>query len=170
MVATIQQGARPGHACRQSSLTSIGRISGTRDSPPPGTGRDGTAASGPNATGPYRTRRYCRQPKASARRRAEWAECTCRVDAANHDRTVATSVSVLTMNRDNATLVTAGGFDGASPGDWGLVRDSTFVGISTNNVDRFGPCPYPGVNGAPPTFHRRSRSRHRPRKRGRADR
>src|ERR1700733_812457 len=102
MVATIQQGARSGHAYRQSSLPSIGRISGTRDSPPPRTGRDGTAASGLNATGPYRTRRYCRQPKASARRRAEWAEWTCRVDAANHDRTVATSVSVLTMNRDNA--------------------------------------------------------------------
>jgi hypothetical protein len=36
------------------------------------------------------------------RRRAEWGEWTCRVDAANHDRTVAASVSVLTMNRDNA--------------------------------------------------------------------
>jgi len=51
------------------------------------------------------------------------------------------------MNRDNAALVTAGGFDGASPGDWGLVSGSTFVGISLNNVDRFGPCPYPGVAG-----------------------
>lgn len=51
------------------------------------------------------------------------------------------------MNRDSAALVTAGGFDGASPGDWGLVTGSTFVGISLNNVDRFGPCPYPGAAG-----------------------
>lgn len=51
------------------------------------------------------------------------------------------------MNRDNAALVTAGGFDGASPGDWGLVTGSTFIGISLNNVDRFGPCPYPGAAG-----------------------
>jgi hypothetical protein len=44
-------------------------------------------------------------------------------------------------NRDSATLLTAGGADGATPGDWMLVQDSVFEGLSQNNIDRFGPCP-----------------------------
>lgn len=44
-------------------------------------------------------------------------------------------------NRDSATLLTAGGVDGATPGDWMLVENSVLEGISQNNVDRFGPCP-----------------------------
>lgn len=44
-------------------------------------------------------------------------------------------------NRDSASLLTAGGIDGATPGDWMLTENSVFEGISQNNVDRFGPCP-----------------------------
>jgi hypothetical protein len=50
-------------------------------------------------------------------------------------------------NRDSVSLVTAGGVDGTAPGNWALLEDSVLVGISRNNVDRFGPCPYPGVTG-----------------------
>ncbi len=44
-------------------------------------------------------------------------------------------------SREGVTLVTSGGLDGNSPGVWGLLKDSTIVGVSTNNVDRWGPCP-----------------------------
>ncbi len=44
-------------------------------------------------------------------------------------------------NRINITIVTSGGLDGNAPGVWGLLKDSVLVGLSTNNVDRFGPCP-----------------------------
>jgi len=44
-------------------------------------------------------------------------------------------------NRINITIVTSGGLDGNAPGVWGLLKDSVVVGVSTNNVDRFGPCP-----------------------------
>jgi hypothetical protein len=46
-------------------------------------------------------------------------------------------------SRDSASLLTAGGIDGATPGDWMLVENSVLEGISQNNVDRFGPCPLP---------------------------
>jgi hypothetical protein len=49
-------------------------------------------------------------------------------------------------NRDSASLLTAGGADGATPGDWMLVQDSVFEGLSQNNVDRFGPCPLGGTS------------------------
>jgi hypothetical protein len=44
-------------------------------------------------------------------------------------------------NRENVSLVTSGGIDGNAPGVWDLLADSTIVGMSQNNVDRFGPCP-----------------------------
>jgi hypothetical protein len=44
-------------------------------------------------------------------------------------------------NRDSATLVSSGGADGNAPGVWALLKDSVFVGVSANNVDRWGPCP-----------------------------
>jgi Ubiquitin-activating enzyme E1 FCCH domain len=53
----------------------------------------------------------------------------------------------LATNRDSVSLVTAGGVDGTAPGNWALLKDSVLVGISLNNVDRFGPCPYLGVTG-----------------------
>ena len=53
----------------------------------------------------------------------------------------------LATNRDSVSLVTAGGVDGTAPGNWALLEDSVLVGISLNNVDRFGPCPYPGLTG-----------------------
>jgi G8 domain len=53
----------------------------------------------------------------------------------------------LATNRDSASLVTAGGVDGTHPGNWALLKDSVLVGISRNNVDRFGPCPYPDQAG-----------------------
>ncbi|HUY26794.1 MAG TPA: G8 domain-containing protein [Candidatus Binataceae bacterium] len=46
-------------------------------------------------------------------------------------------------SRDDASLLTAGGIDGATPGDWMLLENSVLEGISQNNVDRFGPCPEP---------------------------
>ena len=53
----------------------------------------------------------------------------------------------LATNRDSVSLVTAGGVDGTAPGNWALLEDSVLVGISSNNVDRFGPCPYKGRTG-----------------------
>ncbi len=44
-------------------------------------------------------------------------------------------------NRDSATLVSSGGPDGNAPGVWALMQDSVLVGVSANNVDRWGPCP-----------------------------
>jgi len=38
------------------------------------------------------------------------------------------------------SFVTSGGADGNYPGVWSLLGHSTLVGISQNNVDRFGPC------------------------------
>src|SRR5579885_2725778 len=53
----------------------------------------------------------------------------------------------LATNRDGASLVSSGGSEGSPPGEWGLLRDSIVVGISTNNPNRFGPCPYSGQDG-----------------------
>ena len=44
-------------------------------------------------------------------------------------------------NRDSVTLVSSGGTDGNAPGVWSLLKDSVLVGLSNNNVDRWGPCP-----------------------------
>ena len=44
-------------------------------------------------------------------------------------------------NRDSVSLVTSGGPDGNYPGIYSLLSDSVVVGVSQNNVDRFGPCP-----------------------------
>jgi hypothetical protein len=46
----------------------------------------------------------------------------------------------LATNRDSVSLVTSGGSDGNYPGVWSLYSDSVAVGLSENNVDRFGPC------------------------------
>ena len=43
-------------------------------------------------------------------------------------------------SREGVTLVTSGGLDGNAPGVWGLLKSSTIVGVSMNNVDRWGPC------------------------------
>ena len=53
----------------------------------------------------------------------------------------------LAMNRDGISVVSSGGTEGSPPGEWGLVNDAIVVGISTNNPNRFGPCPYNGQNG-----------------------
>ena len=44
-------------------------------------------------------------------------------------------------SRDDVSLVSSGGLDGNAPGVWALLKDSVLLGISANNVDRFGPCP-----------------------------
>jgi hypothetical protein len=44
-------------------------------------------------------------------------------------------------NRESVTLVSSGGTDGNGPGVWSMLKDSVLVGLSTNNVDRWGPCP-----------------------------
>ncbi len=46
----------------------------------------------------------------------------------------------MATNRRGISFVTSGGADGNYPGVWSLMSRSTMVGISTNNVDRFGPC------------------------------
>lgn len=53
----------------------------------------------------------------------------------------------LATNRDSVSLVSSGGTEGSPPGEWSLLRDAIIVGISANNVLRFGPCPYNGQNG-----------------------
>ena len=67
--------------------------------------------------------------------------------------------SRLATNRHSVSLVTAGGVDGTAPGNWALLQDSVLVGLSLNNVDRFGPCPYRGLERA---GHRRYVRLHRP--------
>ncbi|MDO8430827.1 MAG: hypothetical protein Q7S58_00305 [Candidatus Binatus sp.] len=47
----------------------------------------------------------------------------------------------LATNRDSVSLVTSGGPDGNYPGIYSLFKDAVVVGVSQNNVDRFGPCP-----------------------------
>ena len=42
-------------------------------------------------------------------------------------------------NRDNVTLLTSGGIDGNAPGVWDLLEDSVLIGLSLNNVERWGP-------------------------------
>jgi hypothetical protein len=43
-------------------------------------------------------------------------------------------------NRRSLSFVTSGGSDGNYPGVWALLKDSSIVGVSANNPDRFGPC------------------------------
>lgn len=53
----------------------------------------------------------------------------------------------LATNRDGVSLVSSGGTEGSPPGEWSRLNDAIVVGISTNNPNRFGPCPYIGQNG-----------------------
>ncbi|MFO1519076.1 MAG: G8 domain-containing protein [bacterium] len=50
-------------------------------------------------------------------------------------------------NRDSVTLVSSGGLEGNYPGVWALLTKSVLVGLSQNNVDRWGPCPVNGAKG-----------------------
>ncbi|HEV3112230.1 MAG TPA: hypothetical protein VGY99_17225 [Candidatus Binataceae bacterium] len=50
-------------------------------------------------------------------------------------------------NRLSMSLVTSGGIDGNAPGAWDIVKDGVLVGLSQNNVDRFGACPFPNSVG-----------------------
>lgn len=52
-------------------------------------------------------------------------------------------------NRDSVTLVSSGGNDGNAPGVWALLTDSVVVGISANNVERWGPCPSTSLGDGP---------------------
>ena len=45
--------------------------------------------------------------------------------------------------------MSSGGNDGNAPGVWALLKDSVLVGISTNNVDRWGPCPRADAGDGP---------------------
>ena len=53
----------------------------------------------------------------------------------------------LATNRDGVSLVSSGGTEGSPPGEWGMLNNAIIVGISANNPNRFGPCPYSGQNG-----------------------
>lgn len=53
----------------------------------------------------------------------------------------------LATNREGVSLASSGGTEGSPPGEWGLLRHAIVVGISANNPNRFGPCPYAGQNG-----------------------
>ena len=46
----------------------------------------------------------------------------------------------IATSREGVALVTSGGPDGNAPGVWGLLKHAVVVGVSTNNVDRWGPC------------------------------
>lgn len=46
----------------------------------------------------------------------------------------------MAMNRQSLSLVSSGGVEGSPPGVWELATKNVFVGISMNNVDRWGPC------------------------------
>ena len=46
----------------------------------------------------------------------------------------------IATSREGVSLVTSGGLDGNAPGAWALLKNSVVVGLSTNNVDRWGPC------------------------------
>jgi len=61
---------------------------------------------------------------------------------------VANNARVATV-RDAVSLVTSGGVDGNYPGVFGLLSDSIVVGMSNNNVDRWGPCPSRVTGQAP---------------------
>lgn len=52
-------------------------------------------------------------------------------------------------NRDAVSLVSSGGNDGNAPGVWALLKDSVLVGLSINNVDRWGPCPRKDLGEGP---------------------
>ena len=43
-------------------------------------------------------------------------------------------------SRDGVSLVTSGGVDGNYPGVFGLLQNSVVAGMTSNNVDRWGPC------------------------------
>ena len=51
-------------------------------------------------------------------------------------------------SRDAVSLVSSGGLDGNAPGVWAMLKESVLVGVSTNNVDRWGPCPANVAEGA----------------------
>ena len=46
----------------------------------------------------------------------------------------------IATSREGVSLVTSGGLDGNAPGAWGLLKHAVVVALSTNNVDRWGPC------------------------------
>ena len=52
----------------------------------------------------------------------------------------------LATNRDSVSLVSSGGTEGSPPGEWSRLNSAIVVGLSTNNPNRFGPCPYNGQN------------------------
>ena len=54
----------------------------------------------------------------------------------------------LATNRDSVSLVSAGGSEGSPPGEWSLLTDSVIVGVSSNNPERFGPCPDNTADGS----------------------
>jgi len=60
---------------------------------------------------------------------------------------IAVENSRFATNRDSVSLVSSGGLDGNTPGVWALLKDSVLVGLSTNNVDRWGPAACPPTNG-----------------------
>jgi hypothetical protein len=55
-------------------------------------------------------------------------------------------------NKHNVSLVTTGGIDGNAPGVWSLLANAVSVGVSENNVDRFGPCPNGNPTGLDRSF------------------
>ena len=50
-------------------------------------------------------------------------------------------------NKASVILVSSGGLDGNAPGVWALLQDSVLVGMSQNNVERWGPCPVNSSKG-----------------------
>ena len=52
----------------------------------------------------------------------------------------------LATNYEGVSLVSSGGTEGSAPGVWSMLSHSVLAGMSTNNPERFGPCP--SDNGA----------------------
>ncbi|HEV8455755.1 MAG TPA: G8 domain-containing protein, partial [Gemmatimonadales bacterium] len=50
-------------------------------------------------------------------------------------------------NKASVILVSSGGLDGNAPGVWALLQDSVLIGMSQNNVERWGPCPVNASKG-----------------------
>jgi len=53
----------------------------------------------------------------------------------------------LATNYEGVSLVSSGGTEGSAPGVWGMLSNSVLAGMSTNNPDRFGPCPSDNGHG-----------------------
>jgi parallel beta-helix repeat protein len=53
----------------------------------------------------------------------------------------------LATNYEGVSLVSSGGTEGSAPGVWSMLSHSVLAGMSSNNPERFGPCPSDNGHG-----------------------